>query len=68
MKEEDIVEGEVKEKITHDFILKLYEEIKEKDISEEEVKGRIAVLKVFADHIGEYLVLKYNKQPKEINE
>ena len=65
MKKDDTVHiGEIKEKITYDYILNLYEEIKSKDISEEEAEKQLAVLKVFADHIGEYMVVKYNDKPK----
>ena len=61
MKKDDIIEGVVKEKITYDYILNLYEEMKAQNLSEEETEKRVAVLKVFADHIGEYMVVKYNE-------
>jgi hypothetical protein len=41
----------------------LYEEIQAKDISDEEIEKQLAVLKVFADHIGEYMVVKYKDKP-----
>ena len=64
MKDETTHTGQIKEKITYDYILNLYEEIQAKDISEEEVEKQLAVLKVFADHIGEYMVVKYKDKPK----
>ena len=57
--DDDVEEGMVHRKITYDYILELYEEIKEKDISETERDDQFAVLKVLAEHIDEYMVVKY---------
>jgi len=59
MSEDEQEVGEVYEKITHDFILDLYEKYKSMDLDEEEMKKRVAVLKVFADHIDEHLIIQY---------
>jgi len=65
MNDDTVHIGEIKEKITYDYIINLYEEIQAKDLSKEEAEKQLAVLKVFADHIGEYMVIKYNdKQSK----
>jgi len=73
MIEKDTQEGEVKQKITYDHILELYEEIKDKpDITDKERENQFAVLKVLSDHIDEYMVVKYkqtnNKKEETINE
>mgnify|MGYP001291945552 CR=1 FL=1 len=65
--------GEVKRQVTYDYILELYEEIKDKpDITDKEREDQFAVLKVLADHIGEYMVIKYkqtkNNKGETINE
>ena len=73
MPEKEAPVGEVKRQVTYDYILELYEEIKEKPgITDKEREDQFAVLRVLADHIGEYMVVKYkhitNKEGKKINE
>ena len=51
--------GEIYERITPDYILDLYEKYKNMDLTDEEMEKRVAVLKVFADHIDEHLIIKY---------
>ncbi len=51
--------GEIYERITSDYILDLYEKYKQMDLTDEEMEQRVAVLKVFADHIDEHLVIQY---------
>lgn len=73
MPKNDTQVGEVKQKVTYDYILELYEEIKLKpDLSDKEREDQFAVLKVLSDHIGEYMVVKYkqteNNEKEIINE
>lgn len=59
MSEEEHEIGEIYERITSDYILDLYEKYKQMDLTDEEMEQRVAVLKVFADHIDEHLVIQY---------
>ena len=59
MSEEEHEIGEIYERITPDYILDLYEKYKQMDLTDEEMEQRVAVLKVFADHIDEHLVIQY---------
>ena len=66
--DEDVQVGEVKNIITHDYLLDLYEDIQSNDeLTEKEKEERVAVLQVLKDHIGEYMVIKY-KETEEIND
>ena len=51
--------GEIKAKITYDYILDLYQELDQQQLTEQEYKSRVAVLKVLADHVGEYIIIKH---------
>jgi hypothetical protein len=51
--------GEVREQITYDYILDLYQQYKEMNLSDEEMKKRVAVLEAFADNIGDYLIITH---------
>ena len=59
--EVDLQTGLVHKKITHDYILDLYEDITSKEIEEEEKKNQLAVLSILSDHIGEFMILKCGK-------
>ena len=66
---DDVEVGEIKHKITYDYLLELYEEIAlKKDITDTEKENQFAVLKVLTDHIGEYMVIKDNKRKDTISE
>jgi hypothetical protein len=54
----DLQEGIIHKKITHDYILDLYEKIQSKLISEEEKEKELAVLDILSEHIGEFMILK----------
>lgn len=56
--EQDLKEGIIHKKITHDYILDLYEEIASKQLSEKEKKEQLAVLSVLSEHIGEIMILR----------
>jgi len=56
--EEDLQTGLVHKKITHDYILDLYEEIASKKIDEKEKEDQLAVLNILSDHIGEFMILR----------
>lgn len=56
--EEDLQTGMIHKKITHDYILDLYEDITSKKIDEEEKQNQLAVLNILSDHIGEFMILK----------
>ena len=51
--------GEIKAKITYDYILDLYQELDQQKLTEQEYESRVAVLKVLADHVGEYIIIKH---------
>ena len=51
--------GKIKAKITYDYILDLYQELDQQQLTEQEYESRVAVLKVLADHIGEYIIIKH---------
>lgn len=56
--ETDLQEGVMYKQITHEYILDLYNTIKNKDLSEEELKNQLAVVDVLTEHIGEFMILK----------
>lgn len=56
--EQDLQEGIIHKKITHDYILDLYQEIDDKKITEKEKKEQLAVLAVLSEHIGEIMILR----------
>lgn len=56
------IEGEVKQEITSDFILQLYEEMKQMPDGDEKNAKR-AVVEVLSEHLGEWLVLEEGKNP-----
>ena len=56
--EQDLQEGIIHKKITHDYILDLYQEIASKKLSEKEKKEQLAVLSVLSEHIGEIMILR----------
>tara|TARA_A100001011_G_C14195135_1_gene793131 strand:+ start:932 stop:1138 length:207 start_codon:yes stop_codon:yes gene_type:complete len=58
--ETELQEGVMYKKITHEYILDLYDQIKNKDLSESEEKQQLAVVDVLSDHIGEFMILKCN--------
>lgn len=58
--ETELQEGVMYKKITHEYILDLYNQIKDKDLSEPERKQQLAVVDVLSDHIGEFMILKCN--------
>ena len=56
--EEDLQTGLIHKKITHDYILDLYEDITSKKIDEKEKEDQLAVLNILSDHIGEFMILR----------
>lgn len=56
--ETELQEGVMYRKITHEYILDLYNEIKEKDLTEKEIEQQLAVVDVLSDHVGEFMILK----------
>ncbi len=56
----ELQEGIVHKKITHDYILDLYEDIEQKEISKKEKANQLKVLDILAEHIGEFMILKCN--------
>lgn len=56
--EQDLQEGIIHKKITHDYILDLYQEITDKKLTEDEKKAQLAVLSVLSEHIGEIMILR----------
>jgi len=52
----DISTAEVKQEITADFILHLYDEVKNMTDPEEK-RAQRAVIEVLSEHLGEWLVL-----------
>ena len=59
--ETELQEGVMYKKITHEYILDLYSEIKSKNLDEDEIERQLAVVDVLSDHIGEFMILKCNK-------
>lgn len=59
--ETELQEGVMYKKITHEYILDLYNDIKGKDLSEVEKKQQLAVVDVLSDHIGEFMIMKCNE-------
>jgi hypothetical protein len=53
---DDITTAEVKQEITPDFILNLYDEMK-KMTDPDEKRAQRAVIEVLSEHLGEWLVL-----------
>tara|TARA_B100002019_G_C20790797_1_gene366534 strand:+ start:62 stop:268 length:207 start_codon:yes stop_codon:yes gene_type:complete len=56
--ETDLQDGIMYKKITHEYVLDLYDEIKRKKITDEEREKQLAVVDVLSDHIGEFMILK----------
>jgi len=56
--ETELQDGIMYRKITHEYILDLYEEITNKKIDSNERKKQLAVVDVLSDHIGEFMILK----------
>ena len=56
--EEDLQAGLIHKKITHDYILDLYEDITSKKIDDKEKEDQLAVLNILSDHIGEFMILR----------
>ena len=54
------VTGQIQEKITHDYILDLYQLAKDQKYDSREMEQHVAVLETLSQHIGEYLVIDYN--------
>lgn len=59
--ETELQEGVMYKKITHEYILDLYSEIRSRDLDEDEIEKQLAVVDVLSDHIGEFMILKCNK-------
>tara|TARA_R110002110_G_scaffold255280_5_gene471088 strand:+ start:551 stop:736 length:186 start_codon:yes stop_codon:yes gene_type:complete len=56
MTSDDTKQVKIKKEITPDFVLELYNDIK--DMTDpEEIAGRKAVVDALADHLGEWLVV-----------
>lgn len=53
---DDVTTAEVKQEITADFILNLYDELERMDDPEER-RAQRAVIEVLSEHLGEWLVL-----------
>ena len=53
---DDVTTAEVKQEITADFILHLYDELKQMKDPEEK-RAQRAVIEVLSEHMGEWLVL-----------
>lgn len=56
--ETDLQEGVMYKKITHEYILDLYDEIKTKELTDKEKEQQLAVVDVLSEHIGEFMILK----------
>lgn len=56
--ETELQDGIMYRKITHEYILDLYEEIRSKKIATNEKTKQLAVVDVLSDHIGEFMILK----------
>ena len=56
--ETELQEGIMYRKITHEYILDLYEEIRSRKITTSERTKQLAVVDVLSDHIGEFMILK----------
>lgn len=56
--ETELQDGIMYRKITHEYILDLYEEIRNKKITTNEKTKQLAVVDVLSDHIGEFMILK----------
>ena len=57
--EESCEVGEIEQEISYDYIIDLYKKFKDMQLDEQELEKRVAVLKVLADHVGDYMVVKY---------
>jgi len=53
---QDIDQAEIKQEITADFILGLYDEMKQMPQGEER-RAKQAVIEVLSEHVGDWLVL-----------
>lgn len=51
--------GQIEQEISYDYIIDLYQKFKDMQLDEQELEKRVAVLKVLADHVGDYMVVKY---------
>ena len=51
--------GQIEQEISYDYIIDLYQKFKDMQLDEQELDKRVAVLKVLADHVGDYMVVKY---------
>lgn len=60
--ETDLQDGIMYRKITHEYILDLYEEIRNKKITKDEKERQLAVVDVLSDHIGEFMILKCGQE------
>lgn len=58
---QDIIKGTIKEKITSDLILQLYDEMKQMPEGEEK-QARQAVIEVLSEHLGEWLMMEQEKK------
>ena len=65
--ETDLQEGVMYKQITHEYILDLYNTIKDKELSEEELKNQLAVVDVLTEHIGEFMILKCDNKYETMN-
>ncbi len=57
--EESCEVREIEQEISYDYIIDLYKKFKDMQLDEQELEKRVAVLKVLADHVGDYMVVKY---------
>lgn len=57
--EESCEVKQIEQEISYDYIIELYEKFKGMQLDEHELEKRVAVLKVLADHVGDYMVVKY---------
>lgn len=53
---QEIAQAEIKQEITADFILGLYDEMKQMPQGEEK-QAKQAVIEVLSEHVGDWLVL-----------
>ena len=56
--ETELQDGVAYKKITHEYILDLYQEINNKKLNKEDKRQQLAVVDVLTDHIGEFMILK----------
>lgn len=53
--------GRIEQEISYDYIIDLYQKFKNMKLEKHELEKRVAVLKVLADHVGDYMVVKYKQ-------